>query len=315
MLEHRLHSLAIVTLLVVAGPWQLSGLAAAQTDDREGAFTNVLAESPDSALEPAKTKIYKFRSIDVPGAFWSLVYDYNGTIAVGASYDAPTSNSSAFFFKSNVYKAIKPASSATNSFAFGVNKSGQIVGFYTDALGTFHGFISDGTNTSSFDYPGATGTTMLGINDSGDIAGGFSQGGNSEGFLYNKNKNTFTPINYPSATETHAYGVNSSDVVVGWYKDTGGKEHGFVWNSGNYSSLDYPGAGWTNALGINDADLIAGTYQSGGFPHGFLFDGKTYTTVDVPNGTETTLSKVNSNKNVVGIVVDSFGNYHGVIGR
>ena len=141
------------------------------------------------------------------------------------------------------------------------------------------------------------------------------KGGNSEGFLYNKSKNTFTTISYPSATETHAYSVNSSDVVVGWYMDTGGHEHGFVWNSGSYSSLDYPGASWTNILGINNSGLIAGTYQSGGSPHGFLFDGKTYTTVDVPDGTETTLSKVNNHKNVAGIVSDAFGNYHGVIGH
>jgi len=310
MTKHRLHSLAIVTLFIVAVPWQYSaGQTTAQRNDHEA------TGSVDPVRTPATTKTYEFRSIDVPGAFWSLVYDYNGTIAVGASYDTPTSSASAFFFKSNVYKAIKPASSATDSFAFGVNKSGQIVGFYIDALDTVHGFISDGTDTSTFDYPGATGTTMLGINDSGDIAGGFSKGGNSDGFLYNKSKNTFTTISYPSATETHAYSVNSSDVVVGWYMDTGGHEHGFVWNSGSYSSLDYPGASWTNILGINNSGLIAGTYQSGGFPHGFLFDGKTYTAVDVPDGTETTLSKVNNNKNVAGIVSDSFGNYHGVIGH
>jgi hypothetical protein len=156
---------------------------------------------------------------------------------------------------------------------------------------------------------------MLDINDAGDIAGIFSQGGNYQGFLYNRSKNTFTPINYPSATETDVYGVNSSDVVVGWYIDTGGNSHGFVWNNGVFTGLDYPGASLTFAGGINDSGLIAGSYVLGGFGHGFLFDGKTYTTVDVPDGKDTNLWKVKNNKNVVGIVTDSFSNVHGVIGH
>jgi uncharacterized membrane protein len=195
-----------------------------------------------------------------------------------------------------------------------VNKSGQIVGWYQDALGAYHGFVSDGTNALTFDYPGATGTSLYDINDSGDIAGTSSQGG----FLYNKNKNKFTLINYPSATGTTVFGVNSSDVVVGTYTDSAAIWHGFLWNNGVYSGIDYPGAtGGTIAVGINDSDLIAGSYDWNGFGprHGFLFDGKTYTTVDVPDGQATLLLKVKNNKNVVGFVYDSLGNAHGVIGH
>jgi uncharacterized membrane protein len=153
---------------------------------------------------------------------------------------------------------------------------------------------------------------MYDINDSGDIAGDFSQGGDYQGFLYNKNKNTFTPINYPSATETSAFGVNASDVVVGTYIDSAGNDHGFLWNKGVFSDIDYPGATDTFAVGINDLGLIAGYYF--GDESGFLFDGKTYTTVDVPNGS-TRLSKVKNNQNLAGCVQDSFGAYHGVIGH
>ena len=263
MNKHRFHSLAMITLVLVAGPWQYSsGQTAAQAIDREGSATNIQKESVGSSLAPAQTKTYKFRSVDVPGAYLSSVRDYNGTIAVGSSSDTVSSGSSAFFFKSNVFKAIKPASSAINSSAEGVNKSGQIVGWYEDALGTYHGFVSDGTNALTFDYPGATGTTLLDINDSGDIAGTSSQGG----FLYNKNKNTFTLINYPSATGTTVFGVNSSDVVVGTYTDSAAIWHGFLWNDGVFSGIDYPGAtGGTIAVGINDSGLIAGFYDLDGF--------------------------------------------------
>jgi probable HAF family extracellular repeat protein len=221
------------------------------------------------------------------------------------------SGSRAFFFKSDVFNAINIVSSALTSEAWGVNKSGQVVGWYQDAQGAYHGFISEGTNALTFDYPGATATAMYDINDSGDIAGDFSQGGNYQGFLYNKTKNTFTPINYPSAMETSAYGVNASDVVVGTYLDSAWVSHGFLWNNGVFSEIDYPGATNTIAVGINDSGLIAGYSDEG---DGFLFDGKTYTTVDVPNG-RTLLSRVKNNQNVAGCVLDSFGNYHGVIGH
>jgi hypothetical protein len=76
MTKHRLHSLAMATLVLVAGSWQYSsGQTAAQRNARESAVTNVPTKSVDPALTPAKTNIYRFRSIDVPGANGSNLYD------------------------------------------------------------------------------------------------------------------------------------------------------------------------------------------------------------------------------------------------
>jgi uncharacterized membrane protein len=105
--------------------------------------------------------------------------------------------------------------------------------------------------------------------------------------------------------------------MVGYYLDSAGYAHGFLWNNGVFSDIDYPRAKWTYAFGINDSGLIAGTYSMAatGPNHGFLFDGKTYTTVDVPNGFGTGLWKVKNNSHVVGVVLDSDGELHGVIGQ
>lgn len=316
MMKNRFHSLAIVTLLIVAGSWQYSSAQAAmQRSGRDAAAPNARAESFDPDLTPAKTKGYKFRSIDVPGAYTSQLFDYNGEIAVGFSNDKTSSYDSAFFFESDVYKAIVAPGSATDSQAYGVNASGHMVGSYVDVLAVMHGFVFDGTNFATFDYPGATDTGMFDINDSGDIVGEFSQGANYQGFLFNKNKNTFTALNYPSALFSKAYGVNASDAVVGWYQDTDNNRHGFLWKSGIYSSLNVPGAAATYATGINDSDLIVGAYSEGGAYHGFIFDGTNFTKVDVPNGMATILWKVKNNKTIVGTVTDAAGAYHGVIGR
>src|SRR5215467_646140 len=60
---------------------------------------------------------------------------------------------------------------AINTQAFGINDSGQIVGFFDDALGG-HGFVLDtGGNFTTIDVPGASSTRAFGINDSGQIVG------------------------------------------------------------------------------------------------------------------------------------------------
>ena len=42
---------------------------------------------------------------------------------------------------------------ATNTFAYGINNSGQIVGQYVDAQGNLHGFETNGTAYTTVDYP------------------------------------------------------------------------------------------------------------------------------------------------------------------
>ena len=56
--------------------------------------------------------------------------------------------------------------------AFGVNLSGEVAGFYTDANGVNHGFLRkpDGAFTK-FDPTGSTNTFVIGINDKGAVPG------------------------------------------------------------------------------------------------------------------------------------------------
>jgi probable HAF family extracellular repeat protein len=69
---------------------------------------------------------------------------------------------------------------ATNTYPHGINASGTVVGYYTDANTAYHGFerSRDGTITT-FDAPGASTTSGLGtipfsINDAGLITGSYT---------------------------------------------------------------------------------------------------------------------------------------------
>ncbi|MFZ3340772.1 MAG: hypothetical protein WA609_04765 [Terriglobales bacterium] len=261
------------------------------------------------ALGLAKTKVYKFRSIDYPGAIESFVYDYDDRSAVGwAAY--PGDDVIAFYFHANTYRFLDALPAA--SFIHGINASGQMVGTYYDSADIGHGFLYSGSTLTTIDPPGSTSTSAWGISDTGSIVGFYSDAsGGHNSFLYKKG--TFTTIEYPHAAQTIANGINSAGDIVGYYDDPA---HGFLLKGGTYSSFDFPMAESTEAYAINDAGEIAGTYiDARDVEHGFTYSGGMFTQVDVPGAADTELYRIKNNKNVVGSVKDSLGEVHGFIGK
>lgn len=261
------------------------------------------------ALGLAKTKAYKFRSVDYPGAIESYVYDYDDGSAVGwAAY--PGDDVIAFYFHANTYRFLDALPAA--SFVHAINASGQMVGTYYDSADIGHGFLYSGSTFTTIDPPGSTSTSAWGISDVGLIVGFYSDAsGGHNSFLYKKG--TFTTIEYPHAAQTIANGINSAGDIVGYYDDP---SHGFLLKGGTYSSCDFPMAESTEAYGINDAGEIAGTYiDASDVEHGFTYSGGMFTQVDVPGAADTELYRIKNNKNVVGIVKDSLGEVHGFIGK
>ena len=55
------------------------------------------------------------------------------------------------------------------SVATGINGAGLIVGVYFDLASVLHGFANDGGTFSNVDFPGASGTQVIGINDAGQL--------------------------------------------------------------------------------------------------------------------------------------------------
>src|SRR5512138_885458 len=60
---------------------------------------------------------------------------------------------------------------AKNTFVYGTNPAGDIVGGYADSSNHEHGFLLRDGSFTSFDYPDATWTDAYGINPTGDIVG------------------------------------------------------------------------------------------------------------------------------------------------
>jgi probable HAF family extracellular repeat protein len=89
--------------------------------------------------------------------------------------------------------------------------AGVLAGIATAATADFRGFLDVGGTFTTIDVPGATYTQASGINNAGQIVGGFfDSNGISHGFL--KVGGTFRTIDAPGATLAFASGTIATGI-------------------------------------------------------------------------------------------------------
>ncbi len=188
---------------------------------------------------------------------------------------------------------------STNTVAYGVNNSGQIVGGENANGGTSNGFLSSGGTYTTFNVtPSSTaGSIAEGINSSGQIVG--LNLANGTGFLLSAG--TFTTITVPGSDSgtTNAIGINDSGQIVGTFLK-GGVEYGFLLSGGTYTTIAAPGATTTVAYGINNSGQIVGWFTGSGGTLGFLLSGGNYTLLGFPGSGSTKAFGINNSGQVVG---------------
>jgi probable HAF family extracellular repeat protein len=162
----------------------------------------------------------------------------------------------------------------TGTFAYGINNSGQIVGYYTNGAGfapTFHGFLYSGGAYTTFDDPLASkgigfvlfGTEAYGISNSGLIVGGYTPDNTQiqvKGGSFLLSGGTYAVLDEPSAFATTAVtGINSLGQFVGTFHDSNGT-HSFVamptQDSDNAQFADFDGNGRSDLLWRSDKGQI-----------------------------------------------------------
>jgi hypothetical protein len=188
------------------------------------------------------------------------------------------------------------------SEAFAINAAGVVTGRFSDASGTYHGFVRAANGTfTPFDPPlvattwtgnGNVGTQPTSIDSAGDIAGTYTDtNGARHGFLRTVN-GTITTFDAPGADAgpcatsgmgalicgTGGFAMDDAMDIVGVYVDDNNVSHGFLRSgaTGAFTAFDAPGAGTgsyegTAAFAINAAGTIAGTYvDANSVLHGFV---------------------------------------------
>src|SRR5262249_31697149 len=119
---------------------------------------------------------------------------------------------------------------ANDTFAFGINETGTVVGFWdlVDANGNVlvdHGFTwKDGVFTQ-VDFPGAVDSSVLGINAGGALVGAWDPGLNSgitHGFVCHNVQCVSFDVPVAGATITQPNDINALGHIVGVYADAVG---------------------------------------------------------------------------------------------
>lgn len=207
----------------------------------------------------------------------------------------------------------------------GLNNVGVTVGFWSNQNkanlannnfgfyafnGVFHSVIFPTADNSSPPV-----NQLLGVNDANVAVGFYVNGhGNSRGYEYNIDTNTFSRVIVPGASSVTAAAINNLGNVAGFYTNSTGT-HGFLLRrGGTLVTLDVPGATMTQALGVSGLNEVVGSYtDSTGASHGFTWTAAGgFSTVDNPHGVgSTVINGVNNAGDLVGFYTGTVGNTNG----
>lgn len=162
---------------------------------------------------------------------------------------------------------------------------------------------------------------LLGINNSGTIAGYFGSGQNghpNRGYVASPGygQGNFRDENFPGAAQTQVVGINNTGGTVGFWVDGQGANNGFYALRGHkLHTVDFP----TNdnaktkvdqLLAINDHQVTVGFYTDGkGANHGFSYDTAKhhFKTINVAGDSNLTAAGINNQNDVAGFATNSAG--------
>ena len=164
--------------------------------------------------------------------------------------------------------------------AMGISNGGQVAGTYDDAKG-LHGFVEEKGRFSRIDVPGALGTSVVAINERGDVVGNYAVlniAGSTvwHGFVLSDGE--MVAIDVPGGTNTLPTAIGQDGTVAGTYENPAEvapfNAGAFVLSRGRYTQLPLPGA-VQSVSGISERGEVVGTYYDPDCPvscgvHGFV---------------------------------------------
>jgi hypothetical protein len=205
-----------------------------------------------------------------------------------------------------------------STFTYGINKKGDIAGYYLDSSGVTRGYVrrANGTFIGPIVDPGDTGgfTRALAINSSGVVGGDYLTISDNALHGFFLTGRTYTPYDFPGTSSSDIFAMNDAGNFGGFGVDiASGTDLAYVNIGGVVSMFTVAGATLASTHGMNSSNQAVGFYSTDGSVtfHGFLRDaGGTITSpIDFPGAQSTTLQGINT----AGIIVGRYNNADGVI--
>jgi probable HAF family extracellular repeat protein/YD repeat-containing protein len=252
------------------------------------------------SAQGAAAQTYKFKTINIPGASQTALFQDAGGTIVGWNYDA-SGNPTCTLIQGKTYTAISdPNGVQTN--CYGISSAGTVVGYYNTSDDAAIGFTYSNGSFSDFSLPGISGALPIASSTNGILAGYYYDNNNAPwGFTLKGTKVTTFQIS--GAAYIFPTGVNSHGELTLEEIDSSGNEHCMVGNAPNFTELKAPGASTTYCFGLNNNGKIVGSYvDSTGAFDGYAYDPATaeFYTINYPGAADTYLRGVTNSETLVG---------------
>jgi hypothetical protein len=251
------------------------------------------------AAQTVGTFTLKFNKVSVPGAQATGIFGVNNEGAIVGYYVAQDGKDHGLLLRGEKVENIDHPDAINGTYCSNLNSGGNIVGYYYDSADVVHGFVHR-DNTFIGVGPGGAPSIAAGINDLGEIVGGYKSNGIAHGFKWNGK--IYKTLDVPGAVQTFAADINNSGQITFDWIDTDGNYQGAVLSGGKYTILKVPGAVQSVPNDIDaTGDIVFSWVDSNSQYHGAILTGNTFHTFDDPNANGGTYgSGLNDNGTIVG---------------
>jgi hypothetical protein len=167
---------------------------------------------------------------------------------------------------------------------------------------------------TTIDFPGATGTEVLGFSPQTIVGDFIDTAGNNHGWLLSPNHGTFQQFDVPGAWFTSVSAINHRGDFGGVYRDDPThplRRHGYLVVNDVLTTIDYPGSTRTSIVQMNNRGQVVGIgripSEGATTPHGFIWQDGVFTDVSFPGAFGTGLDGINEEGDVSGFTTDVAG--------
>ena len=157
--------------------------------------------------------------------------------------------------------------------AFGINKSGHVVGYSSGPNGRKAFLWTQSTGVHNLGVlPGGNYSTACDINDLDEVAGTSASAAGDRAVLWTKTGNVRDLGTLPGDTSSEATAINNNGDVVGYSKGPRGMR-AFFWTqaTGMQDLGVLPGGNSSRALGINDKGTVVGSSTGSSGDRAFIW--------------------------------------------